>query len=190
MFCHFKQRTVPGAFYSLPGNWNFFSLRKFCKDLSKWKSKGVMSGECGEWIRTSQPSCKFLPGHQSNMWSCIILMPFLLTNSRCFFLSSAFSCLIGSSICWNCLIFWKELIIDNSLPVLPYAKQHLLWMKTSLLCGWWLVISLAPWSLLFHIIIQYSIHFSSPVLKWKHFHYVSVENYMWKYSQEGFFQLT
>ena len=111
MFCHFKQRTVPGAFYSLPGNWNFFSLRKFCKDLSKWKSKGVMSGECGEWIRTSQPSCKFLPGHQSNMWSCIILMLFLLTNSRCFFLSSAFSCLIGSSICWNCLIFWKELII-------------------------------------------------------------------------------
>ena len=86
-----------------------------------------------------------------------------------FFLSSAFSYLVGSSICWNCLIFWKELIIYDSFPVLPYTKQHLLWVKTSLLCGWWLVISLAPWSLLFHIIVQYSIHFSSPVLKIKTF---------------------
>ena len=38
-------RTVPDVFYSLLGNWNFFPLREFCKDWSKWTSEGAMSGE-------------------------------------------------------------------------------------------------------------------------------------------------
>ena len=43
---------------------------------------------------------------------------------------------------------------------------------------------------LFHSILLYSIHFSSPsqfVLKMEHLCYVLVENHMWKYGQEGFF---
>ena len=46
---------------------------------------------------------------------------------------------------------------------------------------------------LFHSTLLYSIHFSSPVticFKNGMFHYVSVENRMWKYGQEGFLRLT
>ena len=46
---------------------------------------------------------------------------------------------------------------------------------------------------LFRYTLLYSIHFSSPsqfVLKTERFHYVSVENPMRKYGQEGFFRLT
>ena len=41
----FEQRTVPGAFYSLPGK--VFPLREFCKGRNKWKSEGSLSGEYG-----------------------------------------------------------------------------------------------------------------------------------------------
>ena len=54
----------------------------------------------------------------------------------------------------NRLVFWKELIIEDSFPVLPYT-HHLLWKKTGLRCGWWWFISLVPGSLPFHIIVQY-----------------------------------
>ena len=53
VFCHFSGnfiipsspsflsfRTVPGALYSLPGNWNFFPLREFCKDQKRWMKEG------------------------------------------------------------------------------------------------------------------------------------------------------
>ena len=42
---------------------------------------------------------------------------------------------------------------------------------------------------LFRSTLLYSIHFSSPVtiLKTERFHYISVENRMQKYGQEGFF---
>ena len=63
--------------------------------------------------------------------------------------------LIGSSTFWNCLVFQKELIIEDSLPIPPYTQHHLLWMKTGLWCGWWWFISLAPRSLPFHIVVQY-----------------------------------
>ena len=53
---------------------------------------------------------------------------------------------------WNCLVFWKELIIEDSHPISPYT--HHLWMKTGLWCGWWWFISLVPWSLTLHIIVQ------------------------------------
>ena len=36
---------------------NFFPLREFYKDPNKWTSEDTESGECGRWIRTSQPSC-------------------------------------------------------------------------------------------------------------------------------------
>ena len=46
---------------------------------------------------------------------------------------------------------------------------------------------------LFCSTLLYNIHFSSPVtfaLKQDIFHYVSLENHIWKYAQEGFFRLT
>ena len=52
IFYLLEQRTVAGAFYSLPGNGNCFSLRKLCKDRNKWTFEGAMSGEYGGWIRT------------------------------------------------------------------------------------------------------------------------------------------
>ena len=55
----------------------------------------------------------------------------------------------------NHLVFRKELVIEDSLPTSPYTQHHLLWIKTSLWCGWWWFISLAPRSLPFHIIVQY-----------------------------------
>ena len=64
-------------------------------------------------------------------------------------------------------------------------------MKTGLWCGWWWFISLTPRSLRFHIVVQYPLFITHHnILKMKRFHYVSVENRMQKYGQEGFFCLT
>ena len=37
----------------------------------------------------------------------------------------------------NCLVFQKELTIEDSLPIPPYVSYHLIWMKTVFCCGWW-----------------------------------------------------
>ena len=64
--------------------------------------------------------------------------------------------LIGSVLVGiNCLAFWKELKIEDSLPIPPYSQHYLLWMKTCLWCGWWWFTWLVPWSRPFHIIVQY-----------------------------------
>ena len=77
------------------GELKFFPLREFCKDRNKWKSEGAMSGEYGGWIRTFQPSCnsfrlviKETCGLALSWWK---IMCFLLTNSRHFLSSAAFS---------------------------------------------------------------------------------------------------
>ena len=57
------------------------------------------------------------------------------------------------------IVFWKELLTEGSLPILPCTQPHLLWIKPGLWCGWWWFIYLAPWSLQFQ--------FSSPTLKMK-----------------------
>ena len=57
------------------------------------------------------------------------------------------------------IVFWKELLTESSLPILPCTQPHLLWIKPGLWCGWWWFIYLAPWSLQFE--------FSSPTLKMK-----------------------
>ena len=65
--------------------------------------------------------------------------------------------LTESSTSWNeSFGFQRKLIIDHSFPISPYT-HHLFWMKTGHWCGWWWFISLSPWSLLFHVIIQYSL---------------------------------
>ena len=112
------------------------------------------------------------------------IMHFTLTNSGCFLLSGVFSWSNWGHLRINHLVFWR-----SSLLILSCTQHHLPCMKSSLWCGWWWFILLAPWSLLFHI--MYNIHSipcpSQFVLKMKHFCYISVENHMQKYSQEGFF---
>ena len=51
----------------------FFPL-EFCPDQNKWQSEGAVWWIW--WMNQNFPSklYKFLPGHQRNLWSCIILM--------------------------------------------------------------------------------------------------------------------
>ena len=90
----FEQRTFPGAFYSLPGNWTFFPLTEFCKEWNKRTSEGAMSGEYDGWIRTSQLSCNsfclVIRGTCSFAVSWWKVVHFLLTNSIRFSSSAAF----------------------------------------------------------------------------------------------------
>ena len=94
-FCLLEQRTIPGAFYSLPGKCKIFPLREFCKDWSKWTSKGTLSGEYNEWIRTFHPSCNsfclVIKETCSLALSWWKIMPVLLTNSGCYSSTAAFS---------------------------------------------------------------------------------------------------
>ena len=112
------------------------------------------------------------------------IMHFTLTNSGCFLLSGVFSWSNWGHLGINHLVFWKEF---PSNPIV-YATSPSLYEEQSLV--WFMVIHFTcPWSLLFHI--MYNIHSipcpSQFVLKMKHFCYISVENHMQKYSQEGFF---
>ena len=70
----------------------FYTLKEFCKNWKKWKSKGAMSGEYNGWIRTSQATfCLVIKE------TCIVgvfwwkIMCFLQNKSRCFLSSVAFS---------------------------------------------------------------------------------------------------
>ena len=137
-----------------------FPLREFCKDQNKWTSKGAMSGEYGRWIRTYQvvvtvfawSSKKQVVLHYPGGGSCVFCWLILDVSLRVL-LSVGLS---GSST-WICLVFQKELIIKNSFPIPPYTKDHLLWMKTGLWCGWCWFIWLSP--VIFHSTLLYSIHF-------------------------------
>ena len=42
---------------------------------------------------------------------------------------------VGLLVGMNCLVFWKELIMKDSVLISP--SQHLLWVKTGIWCGWW-----------------------------------------------------
>ena len=61
------------------------------------------------------------------------LWNFLLTNSRCFSLSAAFSWSKweGYLLEFNSLVFCKELITEDSLLISPYIQPHILWIKTA-----------------------------------------------------------
>ena len=80
-------------------------------------------------------------------------MHFLLTNSRRFSSSAAFSWSNWEQYLLELFGFQKELIIEDSLSVPPYTQHCLLWMKTGLWYGWWWFISLATGSHLLHIIV-------------------------------------
>ena len=121
-----------------------------------------MSGEYGRWIRISQSSynrfCLVIKETCGlALWR---IMHFLLNNSGHFLLSAAFSCSNWEQyfLELTCLIFQKVLIVEwTPFQISPFSQHHLLWMKTSLWCGWRWFISLTPQSLPFHIIVQYSL---------------------------------
>ena len=71
LFIFLSKELLQVPFTVFQGIEAFFPLREFCKDWNQWKSEGTMSGEYEGWIRTSQPSCKFLPVHQRNKQSCV-----------------------------------------------------------------------------------------------------------------------
>ena len=148
------------------------------------------------WMNQNFPSklYKFLPGHQRN----ILHYPDGRLCILCWLIPDTFHQVLLSLVQLgvvlvgiDCLVFQKELIIEDSLPIPPYAQHYLLWVKSGLWCGWWWFISL-PHDL-FHSTLLYSIQFSSPfVVCFKNvmFCYVYVENHMQKYGQEGFLSLT
>ena len=89
-----------------------FPLREFCKDQNKWKSEGAMSGDCGGWIRTSQPSCNsFLPDHQRNVVlsypdARLSIFSWLIPDAFCLVLPSV--CLIGSKYLLELIIWFSR----------------------------------------------------------------------------------
>ena len=127
-----------------------------------------MSGEYVGWIRTYQLSynnfCLVIKETCSlalSWWKIFLLTDF-----------SVFHWLFLDAFCWvvllvglnesntigiNHLVFWKDLIIEDSLPIPPFTPSQLLWMKTGLWCGWWWFISFVQWCLPFHITLQYPV---------------------------------
>ena len=115
-----------------------------------------MSAQYGGWVGTSQPSC--------NSFCLVMKETCVLCYSDerlCFLLDTFHQGLlsVGLLVGMNCLVFWKELIMKDSVLISP--SQHLLWVKTGIWCGWWWFICLTHD--IFHSILLYSIHFSSPV---------------------------
>ena len=83
------------------------------------------------------------------------VLRFLLTNSRRFLLSAAFSWANLKQYLLE-LIGFLEGAYNGELPSnLPCTPHYVVWMKTSLWCDWSWFISLATQSLLFHVIVQY-----------------------------------
>ena len=172
-FCHFSGNLIIPSSQNVLSFWatncsrcflqssrelKFSPLREFCKDWNKWKSEGAMSGEYGRWIRTSQPSCNsfclVIKKHVALRYpdGRLCVFCWLILDAFCWVLLSVG--LIGSSTCWNYSFGFLERAHNRGLPIPPYT-HHLLWMKIGLWCGWWWVISLAPRSLPFHIVVQY-----------------------------------
>ena len=130
-FLSFWARCLLQSFRKL----KFFPLRELCKDWNTWTSEGAMSGEHSRWIRTSQPRKQLSP--QPGSFCLIIkksvlpqwkILCFLLTISRRFLLN-AFSLSILRQYLLELirLVFWKELIMKDSLPILSYTQYHFLW---------------------------------------------------------------
>ena len=87
-------------------------------------------------------------------------MYFLLNNSGCFSSAAAFSWSDQEHYLLELIIWFSERAHSRGLlsnPTIYTTKQHLLWMKTSLWCGWSWFISLATRSLPSHIIVQCSL---------------------------------
>ena len=119
-------------------------------------------------------------------------MRFLLTNSGCFLLSAAFSWSNWEQYLLELIVWFSGGAHNRGLPSNPTIyttspsldeDQPLLWLvMVYFACP---TISSVP-----HYCTVSTFHCPSQfVLKTEHFHYVSVEKHMQKYSQEGFFSL-
>ena len=94
-------------------------------------------------------------------WWRIMHFPCLILDTFCQVPLSV-SLTGSSSTCWNCLVFQKESITEDSLPIPPYTQHHLLWMKT----GLWYRVGDGSFHLphsLFRSTLLYSIYFLSPI---------------------------
>ena len=155
-YCHFSGKLIIYTLPKLLSLWakncsqcllqssrelKFFPLREFCKGKNKVKHEDAMSGEYSGWIRTSQSSYNsfylVIKEHAVLRYPhgrlCVFCWQILDVFCQVLLLIG----LTGSSTSWNCLVFQKELIIDDSHSIPPYSQDQLLWMKTGLCCGWW-----------------------------------------------------
>ena len=113
-FYQFKQKTIPGILFQSSRKWKIFPLREFFKDQNKWISQGATSGDTldeSELPRqavtvSAWSSKKHSVLHYPNGRLCIFC--WLIPDAFHWVLSVG---LIGSSTCWNCLVFQKKLII-------------------------------------------------------------------------------
>ena len=175
VFCHFSENFKIPSSQNVLSFWakncfkyllqssrklKLFPLREFCKDLNKSKSEGAVFAEYSEWVRTSQPNWNRFAWLSKK--HVILNYPHERFCSSCWLIQDAFHwvmlqlvSLVAVLVGINCLHFQEELMIEDSLSNPPYMQHHLLWMKTSFLCGWRWFISFVPWSFLLHIIVQY-----------------------------------
>ena len=146
-----------------------------------------------QWIRTSQSSCntfclviKETCGLELSWWK---IMHFLLTNSRHFSSSAAFTWSTWGRYLLELIELQKELLVEDSLPTHIYTTSPSLDEDQPLV---WLVVvprPLALCSLPFHIIVQYLpfIVCHKLFLKWNVF-IMFKQSHMWKY-ERCFFHL-
>ena len=171
----------------------FFPLGEFCENQNKWKSRGVMSGDYGGWIMTSQSSCNSFCLVIKETCSLVLpwgdIIHFLLTNSGCFLSSAAFSWSNWEQYLLKLLFgFPKEahnrgLFTSPTMYIIPPSLDdkpqplvvHFTYPMISLIPHYYTVPT-------FH-------HLSKLVLKSECLLYISVENLTQKYGQEGFFSL-
>ena len=123
MFYLFEQTTIPGAFYSLPGN--FFPLRELCKDQNKWKSNGRYSVWWTQWMNTDSQSmcnsfCLIVKETCSLALSWWKSMCFLLANSRCFTLNAAFSLSNWEQYLLELIVLFSKATHYRRLPTNPF----------------------------------------------------------------------
>ena len=112
---------------------------------------------CSQSWRSSIQSAKTRPGADCGSDHELLIAKFRLKLKKAGKTTRPFRYDLNQ-IPYNYAVVFQEIIIEDSLPTPPYAPCHLLWIKTRFWWGQWWFLSLAPWSLPFHI--TYSIHFS------------------------------
>ena len=86
------------------------------------------------WIQQMNqnfPAKQFLPVHQRNMWSCIILMEHYVFCWLTLVIFHQVLLSVGlsgsSTVRINCLVFQKEIIIEDSLPIHTHSITFFEW---------------------------------------------------------------
>ena len=120
---------------------------------------------------------------------------FLLTNSGYFSLSAAYSWSNWEQYLLELIVWFSgrviRIISHNYLPVPPYIQHHLLQTKAGLWYVCWWFISLVPWSLPFHIIVQYPLFITHHNLFLKRNVFIMFKyKIMWGIMIKIFFRLT